>query len=155
MIQLQFSAQKKPGSWLIRRFTWSPFSHVDFVLPNGRLLGARGLGGVQVRNAQHFDAVGRFQVAAPESVLDFAKSQVGKPYDWGAILGLVARHDWQDKNAWFCSELIAWCFLQAGVPLLRSQQLQRITPRDLLLSPYLVPAGQSDRVFHYLNRGQA
>ena len=155
MITLQFSAQKKPGSWLIQKATWSPFSHVDFVLNNGKLLGARGVGGVQIRQAQHFDTVARFNIDAPETVLDLAKSQIGKPYDWAAIMGMVARHDWQDKNAWFCSELIAWCFQQAGFPLLRSQQLQRITPRDLLLSPYLTPNWQRQQWFDDLHRGQA
>lgn len=139
MITLQFSAQHLPGSWLIRRFTWSPFSHVDLVLPDGRLLGARGSGGVAIRDQDEFSAVAQFQVDAPASVLDIAASQVGKPYDWEALAGFVSRRDWQDNDSWFCSELVAWAFAQAGSPLLRTTNLNRITPRDLLLSPLLMP----------------
>lgn len=150
MITLQFSTQQKPGSWLIRKFTWSDFSHVDFVLPDGQLLGARGDGGVQIRRPEPFHRAARFTVDAPCYVLDHAKSQIGKPYDWGAIMGFVVKHDWQDKNAWFCSELVAWSFQAAGVPLLRSRELYRITPRDLLLSPYLRRTGFTDEWDGYL-----
>jgi hypothetical protein len=141
VITLQFSAQRLPASWLIRWFTWSPFSHVDLVLPDGRLLGARGSGGVAIRDPEPFYKVARFQVDAPDRVLDLAAEQIGKPYDWAAILGIAARGDWQDQGRWFCSELVAWAFQQAGRPLLRANHFHRITPRDLLLSPYLLPAG--------------
>lgn len=139
MITLQFSTQHKPGAWLIRKFTWSPFSHVDFVLPDGRLLGARGAGGVQIREPELFAKLARFQVDAPAAVLELAKSQIGKPYDWGAIAGFVAKHDWSSEHAWFCSELVAWAFHQAGCPLLNARHLNRITPRDLLLSLSVKP----------------
>lgn len=142
MITLQFSAQKKPGSWFIRQFTWSRFSHVDFVLPDGRLLGARGVGGVKIRQPEPFDTMARFQVDAPESVLAMARSQIGKGYDWAAIAGFMLKHDWSDKKAWFCSELVAWSFEQAGYPLLNAQHLSRITPRDLLLSLEVKPLMQ-------------
>lgn len=138
MITLQFSAKAAPASWLIRRFTWSDYSHVDFVLPNGCLLGASGSGGVAIRRTGRYSACDRFTVDAPASVLNIAASQVGKPYDWPAILGMVGRHNWQNEDAWFCSELVSWAFQQAGHPLLHAPK-HRITPRDLLLSPYLTP----------------
>ncbi len=138
MITLQFSAQAKPGSWAIRKFTWSEYSHVDFVLPDGTLLGATGAKGVAIRPAEQYSACDRFVVDAPASVLDIAASQQGKPYDWPAILGFVTQHNWQQENAWFCSELVFWAFNQAGCPLLRAPK-HRITPRDLLLSPSLIP----------------
>lgn len=37
---LQYSTRSTPGSALIRAGTWSWASHVDLVLPGGRLLGA-------------------------------------------------------------------------------------------------------------------
>lgn len=143
MITLQFSTGTGPASWLVRRFTWSPYSHVDLVLPDGRLLGARGDGGVTIRAPEPFPTVTRFTVDAPESVIDTALQQLGKPYDWSAIAGLIARRNWQQPDRWFCSELVAWAFESTGHPLLRSAGHYRITPRDLLLSPYLapVPAG--------------
>jgi uncharacterized protein YycO len=138
VITLQFSTGAGPASWLVRRFTWSPYSHVDLVLPDGRLLGARGDGGVAIREPELFLTVTRFTVDAPECVIDAALEQLGKPYDWSAIAGIVTRRNWQQPDRWFCSELVAWAFESAGRPLLRAQGTHRITPRDLLLSPYLM-----------------
>lgn len=140
MITLQFSTQRNVFAGLVKWFTWSPYSHVDFVLPDGRLLGARFFGGVKIREPEQFSKVERFTVEAPAEVLDLAGSQIGQPYDWTGILGILARSNWQDSRGWFCSELIAWAFHAAGHPLLRSHKMHRITPRDLLLSPLLKPA---------------
>lgn len=139
MIILQFSAESNPGSWAIRKFTWSPYSHVDGILPDGRWLGARFDGGVQARKPYPVSRSVRFAVAAPDAVLDAAMSQIGKPYDWRVFLSFALHRDWQDPGAWFCSELWAWAFQECGRPLLRADHLDRITPRDLLLSPYLEP----------------
>jgi uncharacterized protein YycO len=143
-ITLQFSTEKGIGSLIIRRMTWSEYSHVDIVMPNGDLLGARANGGVQIRKPGY----GKFTkvhhevaVDAPDSVYEFAKSQVGKPYDWKAILNFGLERNWQEDDSWFCSELVAWTFMKAGHPLLDPDvQLYRISPRDLLLSTALSDA---------------
>lgn len=137
MIIIQFSTKPLPFAWLIRKATWSRFSHVDLVLPDGRLIGARGMGGVAVRNPDKYSRVARYRVDAPDDVLRAACSQIGKPYDWGAIFGFIFRRNWQDKQRWFCSELIAWAFEEAGHPLINGRDFYKVSPRDLLLSPYL------------------
>ncbi|WP_417545689.1 hypothetical protein [Marinobacter sp.] len=139
MITLQFSTTKGIGSRVIRWATWSPFSHVDLVLGDGRLLGATARYGVTVRDPEPVSALARFQVAAPAEVLDALNSQIGRPYDWPGIFGWGFRRNWQEQDSWFCSELIAWAFREAGCPLLRFDRSYRITPRDLLLSPMLIP----------------
>jgi len=144
MLTLQFSTTNGAGSRLIRFFTWSDFSHVDLVLANQDLLGARMSGGVRIRKGTErtFSKVAQFGVHVPatieEQVIAFLFGQIGKPYDWGAIFGLVFRRNWQKTDSWFCSELIAAAFQQAGFPLLR-ETLNRITPRDLVMSPLLLP----------------
>jgi hypothetical protein len=40
------------------------------------------------------------------AILGFARTQIGKPYDWTAILALLMDRDWRDSGAWFCSELV-------------------------------------------------
>lgn len=134
MITLQFTTKPLPFAWLIRTATWSRISHVDFVLPDGRLLGARGSGGVAIREPGEYSHCERFHVEAPADVLKLAASQIGKPYDWAGILGFATRQNWQSEDKWFCSELVAWAFQEAGFPLLRAERASRITPRDLLLS---------------------
>jgi len=139
MITLQFSTERDALSRMVRLATWSEFSHVDFVLPDGRLLGALPSGGVAVRKPSSHISAAQLQVDASDAVLAAAMSQRGKPYDWGAIAGFATHRDWQRDDRWFCSELVAWAFHEAGTPLLRTDHLSRITPRDLLLSPLLQP----------------
>ncbi|MBE0471771.1 MAG: hypothetical protein IBX55_19955 [Methyloprofundus sp.] len=137
MIILQFTARRKIGSWLIRQFTWSDYSHVDIVLPDGRLLGARLDGGVSIQPTGDFEKCLRVAVDAPDHVIDIALTQIGKHYDISAIFGIIFRRDWHKPKKWFCSELVAWAFEQAGTPLLRTENFNRVTPRDLLMSPLI------------------
>lgn len=141
MITLQFSTTRHPASALIRWGTWSWASHVDLVLPDGSLYGAIP-GGVRYHEASPLvTRAERYEVDAPLDELRIViESQWGKPYDWPGIIGWGLRRDWQEDDAWFCSELIAWGFQQIGRPLLRADKLHRITPRDLLLSPLLQKA---------------
>ena len=142
MITLQFSTTRHISSKAIQFFTWSWASHVDFVLPDGKLFGALATqdgGGVRLHDAENYTRIERFQVDAPESIIDIAMTQEGKPYDWAGIFGLVLRErNWEDDDKWFCSELVAWSFKQGGFPLL-NETSNRITPRDLLISPLLKP----------------
>lgn len=147
MIRLQFSARRSPSSAAIRYFTWSPYSHVDFILPDGTLLGARASRGVALYSPTEGASPSRvatFGVPAADDVADdilqLVHSQLGKPYDWGGVFGIASRsRRWQQTDAWFCSELVDWAFGNAGAPLLRTTSSWRVTPRDLLLSPLLIP----------------
>lgn len=60
-----------------------------------------------------------------------ALSQVGKPYDLTALIGWLSGRDWQETDSWFCSELVAWAFEQAGSPLFRDGTMSRVTPQNL------------------------
>jgi uncharacterized protein YycO len=142
MITLQFVSE---NTWQDRMIRWAThsrkYSHVDFITREG-LLGARPDGGVQIRRTGYarFSAVLRVSVEAPNGVLEVARSQIGQPYDWGAVFSvLMLNRDWRQPGHWFCSELVAWCFLAVGTPLLNTKWVptNRISPRDLLLSPLL------------------
>ena len=141
MVTVQFSASPLYGSYIIRAFTWSDFSHIDVVLPNGKLFGALAKTGVCEHDFGVYSAVKRFQVEVADEakLFEILKSQEGKPYDWAGVIGLGLHRNWEDDDKWFCSELMAWAFKQAGTPLLNADDAFRITPRDLLLSPLLKP----------------
>ncbi len=152
-VTLQFSTQRGWASGLIRWFGHGqPYSHVDFVLPGGRLLGSRtdapvsGQTGVQIRPANYakFSAVLRVSIQTPHAAAIYAaaRSQIGKPYDRRGIIGFVCGRNWRDTDSWFCSELAAWAFEQGGfwdtkwvVPYMP----QKVDPADLflLLGPYM------------------
>lgn len=155
MIKLQFSRSTENISKLIAWACRSPFSHVDYVLEDGNLLGASDSpnapyisgnpSGVAIRPPDYqLFAIRRVaHVYCPtrvESRFDeIIRSQIGEPFDSHAMHAVfkpdnMGNRDWRDASAWFCSELKAWGFEEAGafdvVPLVSKD---RVTPADLLL----------------------
>jgi len=119
-------------------------THVETLMPDGTLLGAHASGGVQAR-PNDYDK-GRFSrqlfvpiPATPEQTdafHTFLRAQIGKPYDFEAIVGIVAQRDWRDDKAWMCSELVAagLCQDKVGIfPPHLATEFNHVTPRDLLL----------------------
>lgn len=124
-ITLQFVGGDDMLSRTIEWFSAGQLSHVDAVLPRGRLLGARLLGphgrGVQIRPPGYEPFARRIVVTVPASAQQAAtfhawlRQQIGKPYDWRAIAGFFIARDWREEDSWFCSELIARGLEIAGV----------------------------------------
>lgn len=52
-----------------------------------------------------------------ETALQFAQSQVGKKYDWTALVGFLMWRDWSDTDRWYCSELAMATLLAGGLTL--------------------------------------
>ena len=118
-------------------------THVDYRTLDGLwLIGAMG-DGVKKRPVG-YDA-GKFTreeyvtlVATPDedAIFEaFLESQIGKPYDYGAIMSFFwPWRDWQDFGAWDCSELGAQAFVECGkYPKKNAFQASKFTPRDLRL----------------------
>lgn len=137
VVILEFSRNSGIISRAIRWFTGHEWSHVEFVTEDGKYLGSRFFGGVQVRDKPAGDERRRVISDAPYTVVKYAKTQIGKKYDLFAIFGILTRRNWQKMNRWTCSELVAWSFLKANRPLLRSVKAWSISPRDLDMSPLL------------------
>ena len=145
MIVIQFAQGTDLGAKAIEWYGHETYSHVDSVLPDGRLFGARSdnVGGappgVQAREPSYLGSEKVFRVelatTADETVkyYDWLWTQVGKPYDKQGILGFIVDRDWRDPNTWFCSELVA-----AGLeyceyfPYPLAAITNKITPGDLL-----------------------
>jgi hypothetical protein len=93
------------------------FSHVDAIMPDGSLLGARddSVGGkppgVQIRPPEYAKWTRRAIVQLPCSAADaslwqgWLRSQIGSPYDKPAILGFLIGKDDHHKGYWICSAL--------------------------------------------------
>lgn len=142
MIRLQFSFQDDLPSDLITYFSHGAgFSHVDALMDDGRLLGARASGGVQIRPAGYAAFARTLQLdlgataSQAKEFWDFLKQQVGKPYDARAIAGYVAGRDWRNSAAWFYSEMLAAALESAyWFPYNLSTPINKIDPDDLLLA---------------------
>lgn len=135
---LRFSTDKDFISTGIKLFTQSKFSHVDVYLGNNEFLSALPKKGVCIHN----EPVGYeeyYSLDINGSLSNkFLLDQLGKPYDWTAIWGfLLHKRNWQEDDKWFCSELIA-AAINLEQPIY-SKALHRITPKDLLKSPFLIP----------------
>lgn len=152
---LQFIAASDIGSHAIQIFERGWPSHVDAVLGDGSLLGARSdaVGGkppgVQVRPAGYepFARVQRVVLEASSAEetawLNFLTAQIGKPYDMTAIAAFAVGRDWRETDSWFCSELQAAALEASGYfPGKLANPSNEITPRDLLLivSPWALAA---------------
>lgn len=133
------------ASGLIKWYTNSPFSHVEFWTPNG-YLGSQAPEGVMLRpfNYTGFDSESFREYKLPDAaelaLMQWCTAQVGKGYDWLAILALPLHRDWRSEDDWYCSEFVAAAFDHVGYPLFQNpQDVTKITPRDVSLSPLLVP----------------
>jgi uncharacterized protein YycO len=135
-VKLIFCRRHSLGSWAIRFFTWSPWSHCVIVEDAEHGIDSTfAHGGVRRRLlsdilAECSRAV-QVEVRAPDeaAALDFARLQLGKPYDWTAIVGFIVQRNWAEPDAWFCNELAEASLVAGGRPRWRSD-LNRITPRD-------------------------
>jgi cell wall-associated NlpC family hydrolase len=159
-VRVLFTRRRHPGSLAIRTFTWSAWSHVDLLdVSSGQplLIGAVAPKGVVIEplsyRLQHASraALVEFKVGRTAAVLEAARSQIGKPYDWTGVAGLVTRsRDWQGEEDWFCSELVAWAIAQGGLPLFREPMVGRITPQHLWMldNPYTRPSKPLELLDH-------
>jgi hypothetical protein len=155
VIKLQFSRSTENISKLIAWACRSPFSHVDYVMADGNLLGASDSPhapfiegnpcGVAIRplDYQPFAIRRIANIYVPSRVEarfdELMRSQLGEPFDSSAMHAVfkpdnMGERDWRDASMWFCSEFKVWGFEEAGaldVPPLVSKD--RVTPADLLL----------------------
>ena len=148
-ISLLFSTSHHPMSTVIRACAWSSWSHValidgDEVIEATAPAGVRRFPVVQAIDHAKRGQIVELPCRDPQAVIAAAASQIGKPYDYTAVLGLGLRRDWQEDDAWFCSELVAWSFAQAGESLFRADVLRRVTPQHLWM---LAPSPPPDIVF--------
>jgi len=145
MIIIRFVTCHDPVSDAIRHFEYGFWaSHVEALMPDGTLLGAHAEDGVKARphdyDKDEFTRELYVHLPASPDQTDafhsFLRAQIGKPYDFWAIAGIVAQRDWNDTNRWFCSELIAAALCHPDVaffPKELAEEFNHITPRDLLL----------------------
>lgn len=134
-MRILFCTSQKPGAIAIRGLTWSDWSHVaiidgeeviEAVWPKVRV---SLLANVIARHTSY--EVVEFPNVNDLAVIAAARAQLGKPYDLTGILGIALHRDWQEQDKWFCSELVAWSFDQAGFPLFRAGALNRVVPQHL------------------------
>lgn len=139
-VQLLYSRSRHISSAGIRLATWGEFSHVAQIAGE-QVIEAVWKPGVRpdlLRNAigrASRWAIVEYDHKNPAGMISAVRSQIGKPYDKTGALGLGVHRNWQDDDAWWCSELVAWAAQQAGDPWFMPQAVHRITPQHLWMRP--------------------
>lgn len=136
-LNLIFSRSHAPVSLAIQALTFSRWSHVGIL--NGSSVIEATSPKVREVSLDKFMAdksaleVAKIYCGEPATAIRAAQSQIGRPYDWSALWGILSGRDWQAPDKWFCSELVAWSLAQAGSPIVRLEGQSRVTPGDLWL----------------------
>jgi hypothetical protein len=167
---VQYSTSTAFASGIIRRLTHSRWSHVDLILEGEGLLGVSGEGGyvsgagvkyndpggviIRPFNAWPYLAtpkIAKLQVSeqAVRDTIGFARSQLGKPFDGGALWGFLQdpttasmSRNWREPEKWYCSELIVRAAEIGGCfPYHLVITKDRVSPGDSLLifNPLMTP----------------
>ena len=112
-ITVVFASNNQPASIIIKLFTLSHWSHVAILDDDGFIYDSTLLSGVR---RIHFDEWKThysnldftvFPVKDRSKVFEWLQTQVGNKYDALGILSFVLRKNYEDKDKWFCSEIVA------------------------------------------------
>lgn len=133
-MQVLFAARPAIGSWLIRFFTWSPFSHAA-VIDGNKVIHSTWPKGVHEIDLwdfiEQYPTVEVVNINLPDEkkAMEWCRSQIGKPYDTSFILGFIFRmDDWEKDDAWVCNELIEAAAVVGGKRRIRGS-IGRVSPQ--------------------------
>lgn len=127
----------KPGiaPWLIRKWTWSDFSHVAMIVDDYVIQSTWCGGGVHKVSLEEFykeySTVEEVQIDLPDE--DAAKhwliQQLGKPYDVSFIFGFFfKRESWEEDDSWVCNELLEGACVVGGRRRIRGN-IAKVSPQ--------------------------
>lgn len=119
-----YSRSVSLGSFLIRAGAWwGPWSHCGIVDSDGNevieSLASRG-GVVITPLSEVIERSSATQIVSiecpnPDKAIEWARSMVGKPYDWAGLLAIPFRErKWQSENRWYCSEHVEMALKVGG-----------------------------------------
>lgn len=129
-----YSRAHTVGSLLIRAGTASVWSHCGLLTPDDTVIdstfktGVREIG-FEAWKAQYsyWRALEICKVPDPQRGIAWARTQIGKPYDWKWLLSFPFRRNWEDEDAWGCSEFLEYILVESRRRRFRSF-VHRITP---------------------------
>jgi uncharacterized protein YycO len=134
-IKLVFSKSDSIWSKIIRFATFSKWSHVEYITPDGNFISAEIGKGVYVEHEDRNPTWTKYEIVTvecsdlqAEQFFKWINKQVGKKYDFVGIFGLWFGRRWQDEDSWFCSELIVAGLVKFKI-VETAGQPHRITPQ--------------------------
>ena len=153
-VYLIYSNNRLPLSPLIRWRTGSKFSHVGLILEENEesvkwdslvTHSALSCKGVRFTTVKTFVShASDYQVTKLDKTItkeqfhllyNLAKSYEGLPYDTKGAIGLGVDEDWQEDDAFWCSEWVAFLLIRIGMDLPYLNDIHRIAPKHNLAWP--------------------
>lgn len=145
-LKMMFTNSNKIGSFMIRWVTWSDYSHTALLIDDNTIAHA-DFSGVHVEPIQALKdrsknwMIVEYEYDRVDEVIKACLEQVGKPYDYTGVLGILFRDvNLQDDSKWWCSEYPAGGCNKAGKPMFQEEYMSRITPQNWLMLPHTVLA---------------
>lgn len=128
---------KGMGSSFIKWFTFSEYSHVSMIFPDGTEYEAIQGQGVIKHDFDDKSPADLFYVDVCEHQIKEARAlcenMLGAKYDWKGIWGFLRRKKRHSADKWFCSEAVAYVCDKIGHPLSRREPY-RHRPEDVCMS---------------------
>jgi uncharacterized protein YycO len=119
----------------IQWWTKSPYFHVEMIIKEKWISTNPSVGTVYIRdleqlktNYDYYDV--EVDGRKLKQVMTFINSQVGKKYDyWGILMSTVINANKEDKEKWFCSELISAILTMFNIS--SPKNANQMTPADI------------------------
>lgn len=139
-------------SKIISKVTRGPFSHACLALGESQMIEVIGSSGVQYTSCLRFAVEDKSNIAVLRPIFkdesqadevhsiirDIAKGHQSRGYDLiGALLSVLERKKTKKSEKYFCSQLVASIYREAGFPLLDKGD-HLVTPNDFLKCSRLV-----------------
>ncbi len=139
----------KPTNLFGKLICWqtrSQYCHVANLINGDTIIEAIEGKGVIKRNAENtdFEIADLYEISpAPSliqvhSIQNWLNEQIGKKYDWLAVLRFLSRRRFYNNRKFFCSELAFEAFMQAGIYLLCNTEAWEASPGLLSRSCSLI-----------------
>lgn len=134
-MQVVYCRRLNLGSLLLRTGMWSSWSHCAILTPDNTAIEAAAFEGVVERPYADFIAdksefsLKTIEVPDDAAAIAWARTQIGKPYDWLGAIGIALHREWQQDDSWFCSELVEGAAVRGGRQRFVNQA-QRVTPQS-------------------------
>lgn len=156
-IHLIYSNSNKPLSSIIRWRTGSEFSHIGIILESDTLQikptslvahSALSVKGVRFTTVNTFinnatnHSIRRLNTPITQEQFNemvyLSKLYEGLDYDLKGAIGLGVDEDWQEDDAFWCSEWVAFLLIKIGMNLKYLNDIHRISPKHNLEWPQTI-----------------
>jgi hypothetical protein len=137
VVGVTFSGSYLPGSLLIQGATRYHYAHVAADLDNGEVIDATYSHGVAQRKLIYPKSGWQrsyllsWTEKEQREMFHLLAEELGKGYDIYGAIGVPFGAGWDDKNKWFCSELIGCCAHRVGRLALQEKKIHRLPPEKL------------------------